>query len=303
MLRKAPITVRPACFFAVLVLFAGIGEAGTPVADARQAGDVSRLRLQVTVADATVTVKAYDVTLKHLLEEIARRGGIEVELHDALDERVTLELDRRPLPEVLRRVLSGRNFAFRLVDPAVCGSCPSQLWVFEAPAPPTLEAVEPCPRPAPAEEDANARLKAISKLAGAPADGSRALETLAAAALSDAAASVREEALHGLGELGDATALIVLEQALADPAPRVREAAVEALAELGEDAAAWVLAPVLAAEDAALRERAVFALGELGGEAAVVVLQQALVDERGFVREAAVEALQDLSAVKRSPED
>ncbi len=50
-------------------------------------------------------------------------------------------------------------------------------------------------------------------------------------ALTDPDSSLREEAVHALGEIGGETAMRLLEQALADAEPFVREAAAETLGE------------------------------------------------------------------------
>lgn len=145
----------------------------------------------------------------------------------------------------------------------------------------------------PAGGSSKERLAAVVELA--ERGDLRSLELLSAAARHDGDPAVREEAIQGLGEAGDAGFLPVLEDALADPERRVRRAAVEAAADVGGDGAAWVLAAALRDGDDLLREDAVYALGEIGGDVAVVVLEQALVDERPFVREAAAEVLEELT--------
>jgi HEAT repeat protein len=161
---------------------------------------------------------------------------------------------------------------------------------------PRLGKTSDCPRPlelALSHSNPRVRLAAISELTDGGGAGSA--ELLAAAALTDDEVAVREEAVYGLGEIGDETGLPALQQALADPDRRVRAAAIAAVADIGGDASAWVLALSLNDEEPALREDTVYALGSIGGEAAIVLLQQALADEHDFIREAAAETLEELS--------
>lgn len=143
------------------------------------------------------------------------------------------------------------------------------------------------------DEDAGTRIRALVELADH--GGDEATAALAASALSDVDASVREEAILGLGETGDESRLDILEQALMDTNDGVREAAIEALSDIGGDDAAWTLAIALTDQASFLREEAVYALGGIGGEIAVGLLQQALADEEESVREAAADVLAELS--------
>ena len=67
--------------------------------------------------------------------------------------------------------------------------------------------------------------------------GVGALSTLAVAA-NDADASVREQAMRAIGEVGDISATAVLQPGLTDLVSRVRAAAIEAFAAIGGDASA-----------------------------------------------------------------
>ena len=125
--------------------------------------------------------------------------------------------------------------------------------------------------------------------------GDEAAAALAAAALSDADASVRVEAVLGLGEIGDEADLESLEDVLLDLDAGVRVAAIEAITDIGGDDSAWTLAIALTDEEASVREETVYALGEIGGEIAIRLLQQALADENSSIREAVTEALAELA--------
>ncbi len=302
-----------ACLVAGLTLLVGFVEAQDTLEGTQATTHASPGYLHVEITDEIVTVKARDVTVKDLIEEIARQSGLVVVLHDPLDERVTMELHRLPLPEAMGRILRDQSFALQYVQPlSSTGNSsdahPSRLWVFsKGPADDYArqdavkglgalnadEVIVPLSL-ALADDDANVRLEAVSALANVGSD--QATAALAAAALSDGDSSVREEAVYALGEIGGETGMQVLEQALMDPDNRVREAAVEAFADIGGDESALALAVALNDEDASLRAEAVDALGEIGGETAIRLLQQALADEQSSIREAAAEFLAELSS-------
>ena len=286
-----------------LAWLAGVGAARTASAETPPG-------LRVEIDRGAVTLRARDVALKDLLAAIARDSGLEVDPGGPLEERTSVELEGVSMLTALRRVLAGRNFVLRYpasTDPGDDGVQAGMLWIFPNPSDGRGDAQRPRDGPAAdllaaherlthrhpglASDDATARLAAVSALAAS----GEATDALAAAALFDADAAVREEAVHALGAAAGETGLRVLEQALADPALRVRRAAVDALADSESDQTVWALAAALRDEDATLREQAVYALGDVGGGAAISVLSQALADERGFVREAAAEVLKELS--------
>lgn len=300
--------VRLAWLGAGLTVLAGV--------TAASASNASTGSLQVEMADGLVTVKAIDVPVKDVLGEVVRQNGILLDLRDPLDERINLALDRRPLLEVLERILAGRNFALRYFEPmSGPGSSSelrqSRLWVFSrepgedsAPfgrtgeprdGPEASEAVESLSRltAAMTDDDAKVRLEAVSELADIGSD--QAAADLASAALFDEASSVREEALHGLREIGERIDRKVFWQALMDPDRRVRKAAVDVVADIGGDDSARALAFVLDDDDVSVREDTVYALGEIGGEVALGLLKQALTDEQSSIREAAADVLAELS--------
>lgn len=271
--------------------------------------------------ERTVTVRADDVPLLRVLEEISRLSGLRVEADGQLDQSASLSFERLPLREALDRLLENHSYLLRLVDPDSGAGTHSSLWVFAttsgkivSPAAASSEdageAVEAAEVAlleslalALVDEVPRVRLRAVAGLS--ELGGQEAAATLTTVALADADPSVREEAVYALGEIGalgetGATAAkLGLEQALVDPHPRVREAALGAFTDIGGDDSAWSIAFVLTDEDASLREEAVYALGEIGGKAAVTLLQQALSDEHSLVWEAAAELLEELSQHRR----
>jgi hypothetical protein len=313
--------VRLACLIASLTLLGSTVGAGDARDGSQPTAHASTGHLHVEIVDEIVTVKALDGAVKDLLEEIARQCDLVIDLHGPLDERVTIEIERLPLPQALDRILRGRNFVLRYFDPSsdpatAANAYPNKLWIFsKGPgnhnAPPengdaafTREGVEGARAQeanaslvrlslALADDEAKVRLEAVSELASIGSDQAAAA---LAAALSDSDPSVREEAVCGLGEIGDETDLEILEQALMDPDLRVREAAVEAVTDIGGDDSARTLAFALTDVAPSLREDAVYALREIGSETAIGILQQALADEQRSVREAASEVLAELSS-------
>lgn len=267
-----------------------------------------RSELEIEIVEHRVSLRANGLALRRVLEEIASRTGIELELEDPLDRPSNVSFEDLFLPEALDRLLEGRSYLLRHVDDASGRQGVSWLWVMaqgakEAAVDPADAVARPDPdesglerlRQALADHDPKTRLRAVTgleQLTGSEA----AMKVLATTARIDDNASVREEAVHALGELGDVAARIELEQALLDPESRVREAALHSLVDLGGEDSARALASALNDEDPALREQAVYALGDIGGEAALSILQRALSDEQGRVWQAAIEVLEDLSA-------
>lgn len=306
-------TARVAFLVAGSVLGAGAAAAQQMRGGARPALEPPAPRLRVEIVAGTVGVEACDVAVRDLLAEFARRTGLEVAFEGALDEPITMRFERLPVRAALERILDGRNFALRYVEPAAgpggsIDARASRLWVFdprpaEEGARPPGTAASPPPaavdgplkpqNAALAGGDARARLRAVSDLI--EAGGDEAAAELALLASSDPDPRVRREAVYGLGEIGEEAGLEVVEQALGDPDSGVREAAVEAVADRGGRGAVAALAAVLGDQDPALREQAVYALGELGGGDAIRLLRQALADEHRLVRAAAAEVLDELS--------
>ncbi len=276
-----------------------VGSAGAAVAVSANGAEGN---IRVDFVHDSITLVARDVPLGVVLEAIAARSGLVVELdvgiEGKLEEVVALTLTDVPLAEALSRILRGWSFVLRRSER------PIRLWVLSGGSQSHASRPEPAPgrlELALSSGDAKARLEAVSELtekgaAGAAAgDGTAGtLERLVAVAQFDDALSVREEAIYGLGEIGDASALPALEQALADRSVRMREAAIDAIADIGGESSAWALAVALEDQDPELREQAVHALGGIGGDAAITLLERALLDDSASVREAVVEALADL---------
>lgn len=269
---------RLACLVAGLTLLGEFAAAQDTLKGAQATMHASPSYLHVGIADNLVTVKTRDVAVHDLLEEIARHIGLAVVSHDYLDERITIEFHRLPLPEALGRVLRHQSFALEYPQPISSAGksshpLPSRLWVFSK---------EPGIVPGNNKDGRPSSPNVTS-----------AIGVLRAELMSEDP-RLRQAAVKRLGALGVVEAVAPLSLALADEDEYVREAAIAAVADIGGEEAARALAIALQDEDPLLREEAVDALGEIGGETAIHVLEQAFKDEEEDVREAAIAAVADI---------
>ncbi len=239
----------------------------------------------VRFANGYLTLRAEEVRLGELLDEIARLTGLTVERYVALEQRVTLQFHRLSLEQGLRRLLRHRSFVFEYAPPApgekssALVARPKVLWLLPQ-----------------GEEEYAAQRRVIERAGGGPSKEKTATLQMA---LGSEDPENRQQAALALGERGRVEAVTPLSQALADRNKDVRKAAIASLAEIGGAQAAQALQVALADQDPRVREAAVDALGEIGGEIAVGLLQQALADEVKYVRQAATEMLEALREPKR----
>ncbi len=269
---------RLACLVAGLALLADLAEGQNSLKGAQATTDTSLSYLHVEIANDMVTVTTRDVVVDGLLAEIARQSGLVVISHDSLDEHVSMEFHRLPLPEALGRILRHQSFALEYARPISSPAKssqprPSRLWVFST---------EPGLVP---DNDKDGRPSSSNVTS--------AIRVLRAELMSEDP-RFRQAAVKRLGELGVVEAVAPLSLALADEDEYVREAAIAAVADIGGDEAARALAIALQDEDPLLREEAVDSLGEIGGEVAIHALERAFIDEEEDVREAAIAAVADI---------
>jgi len=89
-----------------------------------------KLRIEIT-ADHLVTLDAHNVQLDALLAEVARQTGLVILARGSLGRRVTLALDRLPLPQALARILRGLSFTMQYFGPTNDSpTTPNRLWVL-----------------------------------------------------------------------------------------------------------------------------------------------------------------------------
>ena len=241
----------------------------------------------IQFADDHLTVKIQDVSLREILQEIARRSGFTLVRYGSLDEPMTLQFHQLPLDEGLQRILRHRSFALEYAQqtPEERLSVvrrPKTLWIFPQ-----------------GDEEYSIQNTIVgdTKVGSSGEDIATEISRLQAA-LSSEDAGDREEAVDALGENGRPEAVAPLRLALADQDEDVREAAIDALADIGGSAAAQALAIALRDENASIREEAVEALGAIGGAEAAQVLGIALQDNDASIREEAVEGLAKIGGVE-----
>ena len=228
--------------------------------------------------DLSVRVKAF--SLRELLEEIAIQGGFRLVVYTTLDDRVTLEFQKLPLDQGLRRILRDRSYLLEYSwlssnKPFAAGAQARTLWIL----------------PQGEQEDSVPRAIIEQPIAGISSEHWAMEFARLQAILTNGQSSDREEAVLELGDSGRADAVPILSLALGDENEEVRAAAVSALLEIGGDEAAYAISIALIDTDPSVRTDAVDALGEIGGKLAMDVLEQAMEDGDEYVREAAASIL------------
>jgi len=247
---------------AVLLLGPAVPAAGPPAT-----GPAPPL---VEVRGTRLTVRAAGVALDTLLQDIALRAGVAIDLPPGLTEPTTVSLSGVPLDVGLRRLL-GRTGFVMLYGPS------GTVVRVVVPPPPA--------RPAPGERPPAAPGPSG---AGAPVEDLRA-------ALASRSRAVREAAVQAIAETGRRDLVPLLAPALRDGDAWIRSLALDALADLGGPEAVGLLATALRDPDAGVRARALRALRRAGGAAAIPFLRAALEDQDPRVREEARETLDELT--------
>ncbi len=63
-----------------------------------------------------LSVKVQDISLRELLEEIARQGGMPLEVNTSLEENITVQFHDLPLEEGLRQILQNQSFTLEYTE-------------------------------------------------------------------------------------------------------------------------------------------------------------------------------------------
>lgn len=282
-----------ALLFLCAVAVAASGE--TPPAIASKPGPIVERH-----ADGTLSIDAVARPLDELVRRVGTAAGIEVHIDAPLRQSTTVRLQGVTTTDLVAALLSDHNYVLRagaeLWVPATeatvaerCGSTPS---IDDADAcGPTL--ADPLD-----DDDERLRLRAVEALIDGGTPTPSDLDRLAERAVVDPSPAVREEAIYGLSQLGEA-ALSALEATLDDPVARVRAAGLEAITDVGGDDAAWALAGLLERSSTADREAAVEALEEIDTEVARLLLARVLADADPALRRLAAEILDEPGADDR----
>lgn len=197
-----------------------------------------------------LTVKAHDVSIRTLLEDIALHSGLVLVLHGPLDEYITMELERLPFPEAIGRVLHDRNFALHYSGPAS-----GTLWVF-----PSGGGENHTFTDTHVDQSAVTGVDGYADLVAFHHEGNIGSLTVA---LASSDAKVRLESVTTLGDLGTDEATAALALALKDSEPSVRLEAVDALGDIDSEYAIQVLEPALTDPEREIREAAAEIVQEL----------------------------------------
>ncbi len=234
-----------------------------------------RPALNLETSGGLITLRAVDVPIRDILTAITRHARLAVKSYARLDERVSVDVRNRRLPEVIHRLLKRKNFVLRY-RPVPSGPGRGRfatLWIYPdsgapawgaaaviaAPSPPSRKAGdrrtpggEPVPLPGDTanSNDLATRLAAVAELEERAGDES--VHGLAAF-LGDDSATVREAAVEALGVIGGDTALRLIADTLGDADPGVRRAAAEALGDADDAGAVRALETVAHNPDPALR--------------------------------------------------
>lgn len=237
----------------------------------------------VRLTAGLLSVKAADVKLVELLDDVARQAGFAAVPCEACEQRVSLRFDRLPLEQGLSMILRDQHYVLSWRAAPAGRLVPHRLWVLPQPG------TRPSARRPASDVPRSERERA-------------ALESHASqlrSALGIGTPDDREQAAAAMGQVRDPRAVAPLARALADSDAHVRRAAIESLAEIGGADAVGALALALRDGEPRLREAAVNALGDLGGPKAMALLRQAQQDATAFVRQAAIETLDELQRARR----
>ena len=269
---------RKAGLMVCILLFVNGSIAQDAVDDRQVSGDSAASYLDVAMSADLVTIKAHNVGLREILDEIARQSDLIVVSEGPLHGRLTLDFERLPLYEALRRIMQGRSYLLHQAQPATGARNAihgrrSTLWVFS-----DRSADDPV------YNQADSR---------SSSDIASAIELLQLQLMSDDI-RVRQEAIKGLRRLKVNEVIAPLSYALADEDKGVRVKAIYALADIGGDNAVAAITAAAADENPWVRAETAYALGTLGGGVAIQVLKHALHDADSDVRESAIEAFTDI---------
>ncbi len=135
MKRLTPFTLILLGLTAGFALFVTRIEAQSTLRMTEDQGQSSPSGVFVHFADDYLTVKAHDVPLRKLLQEIARQTGLTLVLRDALEDEITIEFHRLSLDEGLRRILRQHSFAVeysqrKREDAESTTPRPTKLWIL-----------------------------------------------------------------------------------------------------------------------------------------------------------------------------
>jgi hypothetical protein len=254
--------------------------------------------MSVSFENGLVSVSASSVPVRDVIEAIADQAGLRLVEQVELDQQVTLDIDRQPLPDALAVLLENDSYTLFQAIPSTDNDAdviPGTLWVFSegtSLAPAATVFYEAVLYQGTYREKKEA-IRELRRL-GTPA----AVQALSLA-LGDEDARIRDTALSALSRIGSDEALAAIASAAQDSDPRVRGNAAAALASGDSETSAQYLAMALDDPDSRVRMAVIESLadvpfGAVPSELAVATLSRALEDEDPEVRMSAVDAMEEI---------
>jgi hypothetical protein len=254
--------------------------------------------MSVSLDNGLVSVSASSVPVRDVIEAIADQAGLRLVEQVELDQQVTLDIDRQPLPDALAVLLENDSYTLFQAIPSTDNDAdviPGTLWVFSegtSLAPAATVFYEAVLYQGTYREKKEA-IRELRRL-GTPA----AVQALSLA-LGDEDARIRDTALSALSRIGSDEALAAIASAAQDSDPRVRGNAAAALASGDSETSAQYLAMALDDPDSRVRMAVIESLadvpfGAVPSELAVATLSRALEDEDPEVRMSAVDAMEEI---------
>jgi hypothetical protein len=258
----------------------------------------STVAMSVSLDNGLVSVSASSVPVRDVIEAIADQAGLRLVEQVELDQQVTLDIDRQPLPDALAVLLENDSYTLFQAIPSTDNDAdviPGTLWVFSegtSLAPAATVFYEAVLYQGTYREKKEA-IRELRRL-GTPA----AVQALSLA-LGDEDARIRDTALSALSRIGSDEALAAIASAAQDSDPRVRGNAAAALASGDSETSAQYLAMALDDPDSRVRMAVIESLadvpfGAVPSELAVATLSRALEDEDPEVRMSAVDAMEEI---------
>jgi hypothetical protein len=254
----------------------------------------------VEIRGGLVSVEVEDVPLSELIAEIGRKAGFATVGESPPDLRVSITIIGRPIDEVVRRLAHDVTFVILYGSDQPGGGPGSIEEVRLYPAPTTATASNAVARPSTVgalqgfagldAHDDQTRLQAVQSLSSQ--GSTEALSALGQILAEDELPVIRAQAAAALGKSGNEAAVAALLAALEDPDASVRVQAVQGLGHFDGADMARILGQVLMeAPDRRLRRTALHALERLDNEAALAYLDTALADSDSVIRKLAAQSL------------
>ena len=120
-------TFQLVCIVVVLLCLVNIVQAEDVLKAAKTPTQWSQRVFSVQFDNDLLTVKAEDVPLQEVVQEIARQTDLSVAGSELLKDKITIQFDRLALDEGLRLILRGCSFALVYVLKASDGTQPGVL--------------------------------------------------------------------------------------------------------------------------------------------------------------------------------